>query len=116
MIRTCAIVSTLILGVAMALSCVAQEPTSGESVDDLRGEIAELRKQMAELAKRVEELEYQRLPGIRDRQPQAERPPVGVRPASAPAAEPSGSKLRFPYDIERGNAPLPMKVPSDLPN
>jgi hypothetical protein len=116
MIRSITIICVLSIFSTAAIPCLAQEPAPGESIDNLRREIAELRKQVAELAKRVEELEYQRLPGIRNTQPPAERPPVGVRPANAPAAEPVGSKLRFPYGIERGNPPLPAKAPPDLPD
>jgi len=106
----------LLFFVLWVATCPAQDPPASDSVDDLRREIQELRKQVQDLMKRVEELEYQRLPGIRNAQPQTAPQPGFARPGSAaPSSEPSGSKLIFPYNIERGSAaPLQPRVPLDL--
>jgi len=90
-----------ILALLIAFPCRGQEPISGDKGDniaELRREVLELRELVNELMKKLEAMEYGRIPRIEHSQPQ----PQVYRPVAAPL-EPR-SKLRFPFDTERGSA------------
>ena len=88
-----------ILALLIAFPCCGQEPIvgdDGDNIAELRREVLELRGLVHELLKKMEAMEYGRIPRMEHSQPQV------YRPVAAPV-DPK-SKLRFPFDIERGSA------------
>jgi len=91
-----------ILALLIAFPCCGQEPigggAEGENIAELRREVLELRGLVHELMKKMEAMEYGRIPRMEHSQPQSQV----YRPVAAPV-DPK-SKLRFPFDVERGSA------------
>lgn len=101
--RTIVSFTALLVALAVAVPGVAQEPADCESVEELRREVRELRKLVEELTRRIDAMEYQRLPRAADARPAPAAPRV-----VPDWSEPANSKLRFPFNIERGSAaPIP---------
>jgi len=90
-----------ILALLIAFPCCGQVPIvgdNGDNIAELRREVLELRGLVHELMKKMEAMEYGRIPRMEHSQP----PSQVYRPVAAPV-DPK-SKLRFPFDVERGSA------------
>ncbi len=99
---------------ALALTSTAQEPAMRDEIHELRREVVELKQLVEELTRRLEGVEYQRLPLLEQPGNSLARPSGTNANSGEPLWLPveDKSKLRFPYNIERGSsAPVNRIVP-----
>jgi hypothetical protein len=139
--RLTVVIGLGVLSLALSVRCWAQEPSDGETIEDLRREVAELRSAVRDLNRQLAEVEYQQIPKVVEspKQPAAEphRSVIDLydpqrdagyhqlprivdarnRPRHAPRLEsaPLPKNLRFPINIERGSGmPIRPKATRDL--